>query len=329
MSLLLSDGLGYLRENYNPNAKLRWTDGNRRYHGRAPGEWANPVHVPSGIAALHTTEGLHDTAPPDLGAESTARYLATTSRSASYHSIWDSDSIVELLPPNFRAWHIAGGSWHPAARNGWPNGHIYGTSLGGHANRVYTDKGWMAAALQNGIRILHAWREWSHTHRGIYVPLQTITVDEAWQGARGFMEHGQWQYDRYDPGFSRRQSREVNYRPAGQLWDDLLAGLQLLESPQPPFPIPPSKESDIMIVFASYANPKKDQFPSQYVFKPHASWPHSYYISNKPGEDTSRVFNAWASDCFKVLAGLKKGEGEVVTADQLPFIARGAHRVTN
>lgn len=58
---------------------------------------------------VHITAGLEDLdAWADVSAENTARYAATTERKVSWHSGSDADSVVQLLPPSYTAWHVAG-----------------------------------------------------------------------------------------------------------------------------------------------------------------------------------------------------------------------------
>lgn len=216
--LLIGEGLGYLREHPNPNAIAHPTDGGLRYHGRPPRE--RPGHSPKGILTAHSTEGLHDTVPPDLGAESTARYLATTRRSASYHFLCDSDSAIELLPPAWRAWHVARDDSN-RLRNSWANTHTYGWAYGGQAARWNDDPTWAQAVIAQAAPVLHAYREWCRITRGIYVPLRTVSTGDIARGARGFTEHGSWQRDRYDPGWSGTAAVNISYTPGGQSWRDL------------------------------------------------------------------------------------------------------------
>lgn len=77
-----------------------------------PNPSGNKFYASRGVAkkyvVIHTAENLPDLAPPDLGAESVARYLGTTSRDASCHECVDSDSFVPMLPDNYVAWHCRG-----------------------------------------------------------------------------------------------------------------------------------------------------------------------------------------------------------------------------
>lgn len=82
----------YLVDNRNPNGK--------KYYPSRKGTVKYIV--------IHTAENLPDLDGPDQGAEGIARYLAGTSRDASYHEIVDTDSYVRLLPDNYTAWHARG-----------------------------------------------------------------------------------------------------------------------------------------------------------------------------------------------------------------------------
>lgn len=98
----------YLYEHQNPHAPVR--DNGKRFMGY-PGRLGPIVAI-----GVHTAENLPDLNPPDLGAESVARYFASTSRAASAHENVDTDSHVTCLPDratafaaigyNSRLWHI-------------------------------------------------------------------------------------------------------------------------------------------------------------------------------------------------------------------------------
>ncbi len=59
---------------------------------------------------VHCTAGVEDLSMSgtDSSAENTARYAGTTTRQVSWHAGNDSDSIIELLPPHYVAWHTIG-----------------------------------------------------------------------------------------------------------------------------------------------------------------------------------------------------------------------------
>jgi len=57
---------------------------------------------------VHITAGLQDLdGVDDQSAEATARYAATTDRQVSWHVGSDTDSVIELLPPGYTAWHVS------------------------------------------------------------------------------------------------------------------------------------------------------------------------------------------------------------------------------
>lgn len=61
----------------------------------------------TGAIGIHTTEGVIDRRPPDMGAESTAAYITRRPDPGSYHHIFDSDSHVPMLPDNAEAYAVA------------------------------------------------------------------------------------------------------------------------------------------------------------------------------------------------------------------------------
>ena len=89
----------FLLDNKNPNGK--------KYY---PSRTKKVAYI-----VIHTAENLPDIAPPDLGAEAVARYLAATPRDASAHENVDTDSFVRLLPDDYTAWAAKGANadgWH-------------------------------------------------------------------------------------------------------------------------------------------------------------------------------------------------------------------------
>lgn len=57
------------------------------------------------LIVLHTAENMPDFSPPDNGAENVAKYGASTTR-ASWHITLDSDSVIDMLPLSYTAWHV-------------------------------------------------------------------------------------------------------------------------------------------------------------------------------------------------------------------------------
>lgn len=54
---------------------------------------------------MHITAGLSDYTLPDVSAEGTTRYGATTARDASWHVCIDSDGIIPSIRDSYVAWH--------------------------------------------------------------------------------------------------------------------------------------------------------------------------------------------------------------------------------
>lgn len=97
----------YLYDHPNPNAPVR--DNGIRFFGYPT------RRAPVRFIGVHTAENLPDLAPPDLGAESVARYFATTDRPASAHENVDTDSHVTCLPDDATAFAARGYNspgWH-------------------------------------------------------------------------------------------------------------------------------------------------------------------------------------------------------------------------
>lgn len=147
---------------------------------------------------VHITAGLQDLdGVDDHSAENTAQYAATTSTEVSWHSGSDADSIIDLLPPNYTAWHASN----------------YNSCTYGHEiSKTHTDwrtvpPEWVDKTLRNAARKL------SQVAREFNVPLRKATRAEvdaqranyragrAWQPV-GLISHAELQpADRTDPGW--------------------------------------------------------------------------------------------------------------------------------
>lgn len=169
---------------------------------------------------LHCTAGLEDLdmVGPDASAEKTARYAATTSRAVSWHSGSDSDSVLELLPPDYTAFHCRG----------------YNSSTYGHEiskrNMTWSDEppAWVDATLRRAAGHLGA------LAGELDVPIRHITRAELDRAA-----------DRGDPrlgGFVGHRELDPSRRSdPGQdfPWDRFLA----LASGEHAPPVPPARPS--------------------------------------------------------------------------------------
>lgn len=88
----------YLLDHPNPNGPHYYTTRQRCQHG---------ILGPH-LIVIHTAESMPDFNPPDLGAESVARYGATATRPVSWHDTIDSDSTIPMLPKGYTAFHVQG-----------------------------------------------------------------------------------------------------------------------------------------------------------------------------------------------------------------------------
>lgn len=167
----------FLLDNENPNAG-RGADG-RRFHGHAARRGQAKVIV------VHTAENIPDISGEDLGAENVARYLSTTDRQASYHTVVDADSIVRLLPHSYVAFHVR-------SFNSTSLGLSFATRAAEWA-RLPDER--VTSALANGAREARSWSE------AYAIPTVRINVSEALSGGTGFVSHSQMDPTRRtDPG---------------------------------------------------------------------------------------------------------------------------------
>lgn len=172
----------YLIDHPNPNCPER---GDGRYWG-----YMEMSAAPRAVT-LHTTESLADVVGADAGAENVARYFATSSTPASYHTLVDSDSTVDCLPAG-----LDGTTPHTAFHCYGRNTANLGLSFACNAAAWATlPPVWVTAALERGATVAAAWCvRWS-------IPVRLISQAEFDGGARGISGHGLLQpEDRTDPG---------------------------------------------------------------------------------------------------------------------------------
>lgn len=133
---------------------------------------------------IHSAENLPDFNPPDLGAESVAKYFAGTER-ASAHDVLDSDSIVRLLPHDYTAFHVRG-----------YNSRTVGLEIATQAALwVKTELGWRLNVLDRTA----AWVVECHQRHGL--PIRLLTKAQIDSGMTGFTYHSHLDPDRRsDPG---------------------------------------------------------------------------------------------------------------------------------
>ena len=174
----------YLLENENPNAPVR-SDG-RRY-------WGYPTRLggvqPSYIA-LHTAENAVDLVPPDTGAERIANYFTGSTRPASYHTIVDTDTRIDLLPTSYTAFHVRG-----------YNAAGLGLSMATRAAKWDEIPDYHVERLLNAAATVAA--EWCVEFD---IPVRFVTKAELDAGVDGITGHTNLDPTRrYDPGFGSGQ----------------------------------------------------------------------------------------------------------------------------
>lgn len=168
----------YLLEHPNPNAPVR-ADGGRY--------WGHPTRQrPIDTIVVHTAENVPDWGDTnDLGAENVAAYAARMERAASYHTVVDSDTTIELLPAGYTAFHA----------RGW-NSNSLGLSFATSADQ-WDDapEWWVASILANGADVAAGWCQ----QFGID-PVR-VTKGVIYQGGTGFVAHADVDPSRrHDPG---------------------------------------------------------------------------------------------------------------------------------
>lgn len=166
-----------------------WTANNPHAPVRANGRrfWGYPTRN-GGTAAIRCI-GIHtaETDPSPASAENVARWLRDSAPNpASYHSLVDSDSEVELLPDSAVAFGIA--SFNT------PTVHLSFATRAGWWGRY---PAWDDDALDRGARVAARWV------RRYNIPLRWITRTQALGGERGFVRHSTMDPSRRsDPGAS-------------------------------------------------------------------------------------------------------------------------------
>lgn len=149
-------------------------------------KWYPSRRKPVRLAVMHITAGLEQMRQvSDDSAEATARYCANTDRKVSWHSGVDWDSVIDLLPPDYTAFHCQG---------------YNSESLGMEISKRTTDwsdapQWWVDRVLANAAR---KGAEWARTYG---IPVRRLTLAQVQAGAGGFVDHSTLDPDRRtDPG---------------------------------------------------------------------------------------------------------------------------------
>lgn len=162
----------------------------------------------TGAIVVHTAENTTDTTLPDGGAEAVARFISTRRDAAgSYHTVVDSDSIVDVGRYEWEMFHEGTGG----------NRFSLGLSFACQASQWPTlPNRWVDGALKNGGLEAATMAAWVKSTRGIDVPARRITAAQYRAGQPGFIGHGDLDPGRRsDPGaqfpWSKFFERYVEY----------------------------------------------------------------------------------------------------------------------
>lgn len=147
---------------------------------------------PSGTFVIHTAENTPDWVGNDTGAENIASFISNRTDYGSYHTICDSDSIVDLVPPWLQAYGDGTGS-NPYAI------HISGATQAAKWNAAPQE--WREEVATNMGVAAGRKAIWLKKYKGIDVPARRITKEQSDNRARGFITHAERDPERRtDPG---------------------------------------------------------------------------------------------------------------------------------
>lgn len=136
---------------------------------------------------LHTAENTTDTNLPDNGAEAVARFISTrTDAAGSYHTVVDSDSVVDVGRYEWEMFHEGTGG------NRWSLGLSFACEAAQWPN---LPESWVGPALRNGAIEAATMAAWVASTVGVTVPARRITPAQYRNGEPGFIGHAD-----LDPG---------------------------------------------------------------------------------------------------------------------------------
>lgn len=155
----------------------------------------------SGTCIIHTAECARDDVGEDSSAESTAKFIAERADYGSYHTLVDSDSIIEMVPYEYEA-------WQDSETNNW--------AVGLSAACRTTDWRNMPADREEGYYRNLAWAaadfvRYMREAYSIEVPRVRINGAEARARKPGFCAHGDSGVSRSDPGINFDWARFFTY----------------------------------------------------------------------------------------------------------------------
>lgn len=179
-----------------------------RSQGAPRTTWGYPPK-PSGVVAVHDTEGVMDDQGDDWGAENTAAYIVTRSDPGSYHEIHDGDSIVVMAPDDWMTWNVAADS---------ANGHNWGISAACRTSDWDPDAEWTQRVIRSMGHSIAAF--WARNGIDVAAANRWITRDQANRRIPGLILHGTWQPgDRSDAWATHPRRGELD-----QMLVDAIAG---------------------------------------------------------------------------------------------------------
>jgi hypothetical protein len=148
----------------------------------------------TGAIVVHTAENSTDTTLPDGGAEAVARFISTRSNPGSYHSVVDSDSVVEVGRYVWEMFHEGTGG------NRWS----LGLSFACQASQwTRLPDRWVNAAIGLGALEAATMAAWVKETVGVTVPARRITPAQYRSGQPGFLSHAELDPGRRsDPGLA-------------------------------------------------------------------------------------------------------------------------------
>lgn len=153
----------------------------RRSQGAPRTTWGYPPK-PSGVVAVHDTEGVMDDQGDDWGAENTAAYIVTRTDPGSYHEIHDGDSVIVMAPDDWMTWNVAADQ---------ANGHNWGISAACRTADWNPDAPWTRSVITSMGRSIAAF--WQRNGYDVNAANRWITRDEANRRTPGLILHGTWQ----------------------------------------------------------------------------------------------------------------------------------------